>query len=283
MDAAGAELDRLRAEIDRIDADLLDGLLRRAAVVEAIKASKAKAGSLALRPAREAAILRRIVAEADGRFPVPALVCLWREMIAAFTWMQTPFKVAVLSDGEAARVRDAARDHFGALVPLLAVESAAQAMRAISNGEAQLAVLPLPRDGEGWWRWLKGALNEDRLRVLARLPFAPLEGGPRAFLIGRAMIEPTGDDLTLIVIEAKGELSRWRLRERLEAGGFDPHWLAVFEEPGEVPLHLVELRGFVEDCLAVLPEALGPVRGQVLRVQPVGGYARPLEPSPLPF
>ncbi|MCB1883436.1 MAG: chorismate mutase [Geminicoccaceae bacterium] len=276
MQDSGEVLESLRAEIDRIDDAMLDGLLRRVEVVERIKAAKASAGGAPFRPGREALIMRRLVAKAGGAFPAPALVRLWREIIAAFTWRQCPFRVAVAGGED---LRTVARDHFGSLVPLMPVDSAVQAMRAFTDDQAQLAVLPLPAEGEAWWRWLMGPMLDERVQVIGRLPFAPRPGQPSALLLGRAAHERTGDDLALMAIETLPELSRARLRHLFEAAEMAPVWLAVLEANGEPPMHLIELKGFVEDCLAVVPSVLAPARGQVLRAQPVGGYARPLDPA----
>ena len=60
---AGA-LDRIREEIDAIDDAMLALLAKRFAAVEEVKRIKAASGAIAqspIRPAREAAILRRLV------------------------------------------------------------------------------------------------------------------------------------------------------------------------------------------------------------------------------
>ena len=59
-------LDALRQEIDAIDGQILALLIRRFAATDKVKASKTSDGSLSsspLRPAREAIMLRRLIAE----------------------------------------------------------------------------------------------------------------------------------------------------------------------------------------------------------------------------
>ena len=93
-DAGPTDLAALRAELDRIDDALHDLLIRRADVVARVAATKPN-GTLALRPGREAAIIRRLLARHTGHLPPQALVRLWRELLAATTAMQGPFVVAV--------------------------------------------------------------------------------------------------------------------------------------------------------------------------------------------
>src|SRR5260370_27362285 len=87
MDAPS--LDSLRQEIDAIDGELHGLIRRRTSVVERITGTK-PADGLALRPGREAFVMRRRLAAHEGAFPAAALFRILREMMSAFTLMQTP-------------------------------------------------------------------------------------------------------------------------------------------------------------------------------------------------
>ena len=126
MDAP--RLNALRQEIDSIDGDLHGLIRRRAALVGEITASK-PAGGLALRPGREAQIMRTRLATHDGGFPAAAVYRMWREMMSAFSLMQTPgLKVAVCRPADQPGYWDLARDHFGCQVPMVGYESPAQVL-----------------------------------------------------------------------------------------------------------------------------------------------------------
>jgi chorismate mutase / prephenate dehydratase len=285
MDTA-PPLDHLRAEIDRIDQQILELLIERSTVVRRIGEVKGDRldGRPALRPAREAQILRRLAERAGGRFPTAVLVRMWRELVAAHTRLQAPLSVAVFARSEdAQRVWDLARDHFGSATPMIQVDRPMQALRALGDGSATVAVLPLPGDDDSWWVSLMSD-QEPRLRVFARLPFVTGGGAEgeeaRALAIGQLDLEASGADLTLLAIEAEPGLSRGRLRELLVAAGLEPGWAAAWRPPSPPQaLHLVEVDGFVADGDSRIADLRKAARGEILRVVPVGGYARPLDPD----
>jgi chorismate mutase-like protein len=286
MDTTAPPLDNLRAEIDRIDQQILDLLIERSAVVRRIGEVKGDRldGRPALRPAREAQILRRLAERAGGRFPTAVMVRMWRELVAAHTRLQAPLSVAVFARREDAhRVWDLARDHFGSATPMLQVDRPMQALRALGDGSATVAVLPLPGDDESWWVSLMSD-QDPRLRVFARLPFVTGSAADgeevRALAVGQLDLEASGADLTLLAIEAEPGLSRGRLRDLLVAARLQPGWAAAWRSPSPPQaLHLVEVDSFVGDGDGRIADLRKAARGEILRVVPVGGYARPLSPD----
>ena len=276
-------LEHLRAEIDRIDQEVLDLLVARSAVVRRIGEVKGDRldGRPALRPAREAQILRRLAERANGRFPAAVLVRMWRELIAAQTRLQAPLSVAVFAPKERAlQVWDLARDHFGSATAMIAVDRPLQALRALADGSATVAVLPLPNDDNSWWVSLMSD-HELQLRVFARLPFVSSDGEEvRALALGQPEIEPSGDDLTPLAIEAEQGLSRGGLRELLATAKLNPGWAATWRpDPPAPAVHLVEVDSFVAAADPRLGALQQAARGEVLRAIPLGGYARPLSPG----
>jgi chorismate mutase len=280
MDPTAPPLEHLRNEIDRIDQAMLDLLIERSAVVRRIAEVKGDRhdGRSAQRPAREAQILRGLAERAGGLFPVPVLVRMWRELIASLTRLQTPLSVAVFAPGERAlQIWDLARDHFGSATAMVPVDRPIQALRALADGSATVAVLPLPSDDESWWVSLMSE-HELRLRAFARLPFVSSHGEEvRALALGQLEIEPSGDDLTLLAVEAAPGLSRGGLRELLAGAGLHPGWAAAWRpDPPAPAVHLVEVDSFVAAADPRLAQAQQAARGEVLRLMPLGGYARPL-------
>jgi chorismate mutase-like protein len=273
-------LDQLREQIDTIDAAIHDLLMQRADVVQAIGRLKAER-PVALHPGREAAILRRLVDRHRGPLPAAVVVRMWRELLAGMTGMQRPFSIAVVTDHGDGVLWDVARDHFGSTTPVTAVTTPIQAIRAVADGSAGIAVVPWPdsEERQPWWPML---MVEDAKtpRVVARLPFA-LTGdgdeGPVALAVGCLPHESTGDDLSLLCIELAEAVSRSRLKEAIETAGLSPsaYWTAV--PVGDRRLvQLVEIAGFLDDADPRLDALLSGLDRPALGARVIGGFARPL-------
>jgi len=284
-------LEDLRQKIDRIDDAIHDLLLDRAEVVKQIGATKG-AGQLMLRPAREAAILRRLAERHRGDLPVAILLRMWRELISGLTQLQGRFAVAVYAPEDRRGFWDVARDHFGSLTPMTVVNTPVAAVRAVTEGKAAVGIVPFPAedDADPWWRFING--DDDKTpHVVARLPFFGRGNGRGedrdALAIALMPHEPTAAgaksaaaDRSLLRIELGADLSRGRLKDALEAVDLPPisfcSWLG---RAGANSVHLVEIAGFVgpgDRRLAACVERLAPMH---VRVNTMGGYAVPLGPD----
>ena len=281
MSPTAADLESLRRRLDEIDDGLQRLLVERAGLVSEVAAQKRRDGGLpAFQPAREAEILRRLAARHEGPLPLATLLRIWREMLAATVRMQSPFAVAVFAPPEAPGFWDLARDHYGSVGPMTAHDSASQVIRAVSEGAAQIGVLPMPQQGDPdpWWRHLLSS-EENAPRVVARLPFGP-RGNARAeaaeaLAIGRFAPQPTGEDRTLFVAETAEHISRTRIFGLFAAVQLKCTLFATFDH-AEGAIDLIEFDGFVPPAdrrLDGLRERWGEA---LLRLLPFGGYAVPL-------
>lgn len=275
------ELENLRREVDRLDAAMVDLLAERMRVVGAIARVKQDAaeGRPALRPGREAVIMRRLAERAAGRFPGGALLRMWRELLAATTRAQAPYTIVVYAPPDQPALWDVARDHFGSLTPAIRAESGSQALRLLAEDPCRIAALPLPSEEHGWWASLAD-MPAASPRVVARLPFGAVGAYPEGaggLVVGAIPPEPSGDDVGLVAFETLDGISRARLLEPLTTLGLAPRWLASRRRgEGGGTLHLVELDGFLAPGDPRLEQALAGAREHVLRCVRLGGYARPL-------
>jgi len=283
MDAPS--LDSLRQEIDALDTDLHGLIRRRAEVVGHISATK-PAGGLALRPGREAQVLRKRMATHDGRFPAGALYRMWREMMSAFTLIQTPgLKIAICRPDDQPGYWDLARDHFGCQIPFVAHDTPAGVLAAVRAGPTTIGVVPAPLEADStpWWPLLAGK-DTTLPTVVARLPFLAMPNararGISAFVLARIDAEPSGSDRALVTVEAKTGLSRDRIAAALAKAGLPAFTSALDQVVAGVHHYLVELPGVIVDDdprLRDLEAALGLENG---RAAAIGAYAVPIDAKP---
>ncbi len=288
-------LDVLRSELDAIDDALLAALQRRAAVVAEVAALKN--GGVPLRPGREAAILRRLLAAASGPLPRQAVVRIWREILAGSLAQQGHFTVAVCEPGggQKGAIGLLAREHFGALTPLHLHRSPSQAIGDVAAGTAWVAVLPLPAEedagGALWWTSLLhqdrmsldraehgGAAERGRIQIVARLPFwaARPEGAPRAAALVVAAIPPdaSGADRTLFGLEFSAETSRARLASQIAAAGLAAATILLRREGEQkIAQALVDLAGFIAED----DPRLAAIEGLLRPAVRLGAYAEAWE------
>jgi chorismate mutase len=293
MPEALPTLDDLRRQIDEIDVALQELIVRRAEVVTQVGELKnrisAGARAVHMRPAREAIILRRLVARHRGPLSKATLVRMWCELMSASLRLEGSFAVAVYMPSPAVGgYWDLARDYFGSLTHLIPRESARQALGAVFDGEASVAVLPMPQstDTDHWWRLL---LSRDAKapRIVARLPFGARgseRGAPvEALVVGPILPEASGLDRSLIAVETAAELSRSALAAAFKAEDLDPTFRVFGVGPAETGgyLHLIEIPGFLsadDNRMARLARRLGPALQQVWTL---GCYAEALTDAEL--
>jgi chorismate mutase len=280
---ADQSLVAVRREIDAIDDEIHDLIIRRTELVEAVRDLK-KDSPVKIRPSREAEIAYRLVGRHRGHFPRRELVAMWRHMMMATLAFEGPFSVAVYSAGNDGGYWDLARDHFGTFTPLSRHGTLRSAIEAVQRQDATVAVLPTPRqdDPDPWWRLLLSDRPETP-RIIARLPFGGtangLGGAIEALAICPVALTPTGRDRTFFAVDTEYRLSLNQFNAELAAVGLPPRFAAVWEEKEQRPqawIYLVEVDGFLsagDPRLVALTKGLG---GPVRRVVVLGGYATPL-------
>jgi chorismate mutase/prephenate dehydratase len=271
-------LPALRAELDRIDNQIHALLIERAQVVEHVARSGKPA---AFRPGREAAIVRRLLAQHHGRLPPVTLFRMWREMLAGTTAMQGPFTAAVAACGSGDSLTQLAREHLGALTPLRVLGTAAQALNEVRSGGVAVAVLPLPTEaaasGEAWWTTL---LEPQPLYIIARLPFwgTRSEGATtaQALMVAASPPDASGEDRSYLAFKLDADLTRPRITSALTAAGLPPRTIVLHREPGaSVVQALVEVDGALSDDDARLPALARTLSRPTI----LGFYAMPVGPT----
>ena len=272
----------VRAEIDSIDDEIQDLLIRRTALVEEVRAIKQE-WRVKIQPTREAEIIYRLIDRHRGPFPKRDLVAMWRILICATLAFEGPFSVAVHAPSDDAGCWDLARDHFGPCTPMTRHGSVRSVIEAVHRQDAIVGVLPMPRhdDGDPWWRHIV-TNNPDAPRIIARLPFAgngPMRGGAaEALVICPVMVVPSGRDRSYLVVESELRVAVDQFTQALREAGLESVFATVWhgEEVPQSWLYLAEIEGFLVPDDARL-QHFGRVLGNPLkRLVLLGGYAMPL-------
>lgn len=289
MSPIPSDLQDLRRRIDEIDDKLQDLLCERFEIVLEVAAEKRGTSIAPHQPAREAEILRRLVGRNRAPLQDGTLVRIWRELLAGTTRLQGNFTVAVYAPPEAPGYWDLARDHYGSHTPLLAFHTPGPVIRSVSDGQAAVGVLPMPReeDLDPWWRTLMSG-DDHAPRIISRLPFGP-RGNSRAeagdaLAIGHGTPQATSRDRTFLAMENAPDISRGRIVTLLSSLGLECTFLAGCDH-AEGANTLIEIDGFVALDDPRLDGFRTQLEPSLTRLMRIGGYAVPLSlggPAPSP-
>jgi chorismate mutase len=259
-------LGALRADIDRIDAEVHRLLMERGDIIDRlIKVKRTSESGSAFRPAREADMMRRLVERHRGILPLDTVESIWRVIIASFTYVQAPFRVHVdLSAGEAA-MRDSERFHFGFTVPLVGHMGASGVVASIAASKGDLGLVSAITGDSAWWSALEG---DDTPKIIARLPFVERPDHPAGlpvFAIARPHPDAIVADVTIWSLKVSGwggqaaRASALADAIAIPEGAFDGAALLVSVPQGKA----------IDDITAALRGAGISVRSQAL----VGSHA----------
>lgn len=256
-----ALLHSVRRDIDALDDQIFDLVAKRFEMTSQVRGLKQREPALwplPLRPTREAAILRRLVARArTSGLPVDLVVSLWRDILNASISQQAKITLHIsrhLNVNMAHRLR--LRDYFGPL-PVEEYRDEAQALLQIDQAAGDLCVV----ETEQPWTEAFMTGHAGKAQVIAALPVLKEDDMPKLLVLGQAPVEPTGQDETLVI--SVGKLPR----------DFSP-----------LPLWQVKIGNHRLSCLpGFLLEHEGPLVGLMrsnaaLGIKIAGRYASAIEP-----
>lgn len=149
-DALTQALSGVRADIDRIDGELLRLLNERARCAQRVGEIKAEFGDAGFiyRPEREAQVLRRLQETNPVPLPNDNITFFFREVMSACLSLEQPLGVAFLGP-LGTFSESAATKHFGHAARLLPQHSIDDVFREVEAGHAHYAVVPVENSTEG--------------------------------------------------------------------------------------------------------------------------------------
>ena len=199
MEKTRPTLEAVRARIDAIDADLLRLVDERAALARAVAEAKRASGDhrFGLRSAREAQVIRGLLASRRTAIGNAAVVQVWRELIGESLRLQGPWRLTVWGGRDPMRMAELARRRFGVAPPMTMVDTPEAALAA-TREPGGVAVLPLEPNSRWWGRMLV----ERKLSVFAALPELAMCGPIGALAVAEVDVEPSGADETYWITDA---------------------------------------------------------------------------------
>ncbi len=248
-------LDTLRDEIDAIDRELVELLLKRSEIVAQVgelKKSEKITGSY-IRARREAVMLRNIISKFDGtRFPRAAAAAIWRTIIGASTAMESPLNLSVLTSERDSTPHFLGREYFGNFIPCVLHSDASDVLADIARNPHTIGIVPRTAGSTSpcWWEALAEIKGDDKPLVFAYLPFIrgrhDLTSINPSLAIGRVEINPTGDEHTLFMMRTvkpmPPEAISAEISQMLEELGLSAAWI---EHSPSARSALISIAGFL--------------------------------------
>jgi chorismate mutase/prephenate dehydratase len=141
-------IETLRADIDRIDEQLLDLLSRRMIAASRIGEIKRRDHRAVVDTLREQIVLQRLAARNQGPLPTPVLHHIFAEIITACREIQGPAAIAYLGP-EGTFTHTAAIRHFGHTARLTPCFQISDVFAEVDKGNAHYGVVPVENSIEG--------------------------------------------------------------------------------------------------------------------------------------
>lgn len=167
--SGSADLACLRAELDRIDGEILKWINQRAAVAREIGALKQAAAQNIFDQAREAEVLERAVLNNAGPLSNDSVRAVFRELISGTRAVQTRLRVAYLGP-EFTFSHLAAIARFGQSADLVPVGTIAAVFEEVERGQVQFGVVPMENSTDGRVSDTLECFARSQVRICGELP-----------------------------------------------------------------------------------------------------------------
>lgn len=277
----------IRNKIDKIDCAIHDLLMQRADIVQEIIAVKQQDNQLnnpkkstIYRPAREAEILKNMLARHKGVLPHSAIIAMWRFLLSSFCALQTDFSIAYYGVSETEALRDAIRYYFGSTVKLKKAGTELSVLHAVSSDEVTIGILPISSVDavdEWWLRLPKG------MYVSGVLPFVKDDNTVHVrndyMIVSHSEPVPTGNDKSLFRIIGNPDVGRISVLGCLTDLNKQARSICIFDSKDlSKRFHLVEVDGFFskEEASDFIDKLRKASKAKIRDVDYLGSYPAPI-------
>ena len=138
----------LRAQIDKLDLELLELMSKRARAAQEVGHIKGETASPVFRPERELEVIANLQASNSGPLHADGITAIWREIMSACRALEAKQIIAYLGP-RGTFSEQAAQAAFGSSIEGLACNSLDEVFKAVEKGAAQFGVVPVENSSEG--------------------------------------------------------------------------------------------------------------------------------------
>ena len=193
------DLNSIRSRIDLIDDNIHELLINRAKLVEKVAKTKKSLMEKSLglyRPDREHAILKRIISNHKGTFPVRSLVASWSELFSGYRSMQGNLTISFIKKNEMIT-----KNHFGVSSRYFIRKNSNQIIDSIIEKKADIGVLPFPNPRD---RWCCRLINLKELNIIGSIQDSSHSRKiSRLLIIGKQKKVYSSSNMVLILLSIK--------------------------------------------------------------------------------
>ena len=140
------ELERIRDQIDKLDAEVLQLINQRSSL--AIEAGKNKNEEIIYKPEREVQILRKLKELNSGPLNEQQISNIFREIISSCRAQEKDLDIAFLGP-EGTYSDSAVKENFGSSVNKTSSETIEEVFKAVDQGKSDYGIVPIENSTEG--------------------------------------------------------------------------------------------------------------------------------------
>lgn len=272
------KLEQFRQQIDEIDHELFELILKRADIVQQVGDLKDQHDDthVKLRPAREARQLKKIYDQfKNSPFPEASALMIWRHLINGSLMVESPLRILTLKEPQA--LPDFAREYFGCYADMDFVDTPEELLERLRNDKVDVALFPMPmgRSQNPWW--LSLARKDKHLKAFLKFPYLPtacVRDGSEVIAVSQiADEEPNEYSHTAFVLEVEPAVNPLSLKQVIAKALKDVRWHCSTKLENESVVCFITVPYMVALGDNRLKQVIDGLEGERNHINVVGHYA----------
>lgn len=243
---------QFRQDIDSIDDQILDLLIKRADIVKGVKILKEENNDkFFVKSAREANMIRELIKKSDNKIPDELILNIWRKIISFSNYFEQKINIALHNPEKNPNFERILRSYYNDSMPIVELDNSATIFKDLEAGKFQIAYFALPKENNEQYNkwWINLANNQSGIRVFVKIPL--FKNGFEYELVGIAIKddEKSDQDKSLLVIEQSKDFTTSALQESISSV-FKSHKIVKsceFEHNKNDHFFLVEINEFIDN------------------------------------